>query len=199
MSKKNKVVLTSAEAKNIAEIILDELGKVDKDYQIGWFEEATYKDEYKGEAIPVAQVAKWHEYGYHHPGAIFAKRIIGIKQDSIIGGVEVSKRDPQVVVRRVKPHDVPPRPMLNPVINKYGKKALEVIAKAVSKNFSLNTALKQGAQFLLDRVKMHITNMHEPPNRPLTIFLKGSSHPMIDTGYLRNALRINEVKKTGKK
>lgn len=182
-NEKNKVVLTGADGTSITQAILERLGKCENDYQVGWFEEATYKDEYRNEPIFVAQVAKWHEFGYHHPGSMFRKKVLG---------------NPIPELFRVRAHDVPPRPMLWPVIREQGQRGIEKVAQAIAQGFDLDTALKQGAQFLLDRVKIKITTMTVPPNKPLTIYIKGSSHPMIDTGYLRSALRINKVKK-GKK
>lgn len=38
-------------------------------------------------------------------------------------------------------------------------------------------------------VQQQITDTHEPPNAPATIAAKGSSHPLIDTGQLRQSIR----------
>lgn len=41
-------------------------------------------------------------------------------------------------------------------------------------------------------IKATITDLRDPPNAPITIERKGSSNPLIDTGYLRAAIRHEE-------
>ena len=42
--------------------------------------------------------------------------------------------------------------------------------------------------FMKDRIQTSITTLRSPPNAPATVEIKGSSNPLVDTGFLRNSV-----------
>jgi hypothetical protein len=48
--------------------------------------------------------------------------------------------------------------------------------------------------FMQDKIKKSITDTTTPPNAPSTIKAKGSSHPLIDSGQMRNSVTFVTVK-----
>ena len=43
-------------------------------------------------------------------------------------------------------------------------------------------------EFMKDRIQTSITTLRSPPNAPATVAIKGSSNPLLDTGFLRNSV-----------
>lgn len=54
---------------------------------------------------------------------------------------------------------------------------------------TLEVAANRVGNRMRSDIQQQITDTHEPPNAPATIAAKGSSHPLIDTGQLRQSIR----------
>lgn len=54
------------------------------------------------------------------------------------------------------------------------------------------TALATLGQWAQDRIRKSILEFTSPPNKPMTIRRKGSSHPLIDTGQMLNSIHHTE-------
>ncbi|WP_416861556.1 HK97-gp10 family putative phage morphogenesis protein [Helicobacter ganmani] len=88
--------------------------------------------------------------------------------------------------------NIPPRPFFRNAIKANKRKWVESYRKGL-KARDLNAVERVGVLAASD-VKASITNLKTPPNAPSTIQIKGSSNPLIDTGFLRSAIDY-EVKK----
>lgn len=85
---------------------------------------------------------------------------------------------------------IPPRPFLLNAMRKNRAKYLEAMrkgAKSIIRGQATTRAIlaKLGALGQGD-VQQEITDLRSPPNAPVTIRLKGSSNPLIDTGEMRS-------------
>lgn len=68
---------------------------------------------------------------------------------------------------------------------------LETKLSAVMLNkIPLEKALSAVGVIIVGDVKTFITNLRTPPNKPSTIARKGSSSPLIDTGYMKNQVKF---------
>ncbi len=89
--------------------------------------------------------------------------------------------------------NIPSRPFLRTTINRHHKKYTDLIASGLimyltGKISRQKVQAKIGFTAQAD-VKKEITEWETPPNAELTIALKGSSQPLIDTGQLRNSIQ----------
>lgn len=70
----------------------------------------------------------------------------------------------------------------------YRRDLQRVAARVVAEGASLRGELEKfGAEAASD-VRQAITDFSDPPDAPATVARKGSSHPLIDTGAMRNAV-----------
>ena len=87
---------------------------------------------------------------------------------------------------------VPARPFLIPTINenfkKYTKIAKSPLRKYIVQEESLERILSFIGAAARNDVVRKINTLSEPPNAPLTIALKGSDNPLIDTGHMRSSV-----------
>lgn len=87
---------------------------------------------------------------------------------------------------------IPERPfMRNSVKGNKGKykSFLKAHAAQILKGtMSLNSALTRLGIVASDDIKKEIDATLSPPNSPVTIAMKGSSHPLIDTGAMRQSV-----------
>jgi len=65
--------------------------------------------------------------------------------------------------------------------------------KVLAGSATVKLALSFIGMFLVAKTQQKIVDTHTPPNAPSTIRRKGSSHPLIDTGQLRQSIRNVEV------
>ncbi len=65
------------------------------------------------------------------------------------------------------------------------KKLLRQIVKCEMKS---EEALGLLGEFMADAIKQKMVALKSPPNAPITILIKGSSNPLIDTGQTRNSI-----------
>jgi hypothetical protein len=87
---------------------------------------------------------------------------------------------------------IPERPfMRNAMRDNQGsyKSALRVsAAKILRGDTSLSTVMQKLGILAQGDIQKEITSLMSPPNSPVTIALKGSSKPLIDTGEMRQAV-----------
>jgi hypothetical protein len=93
---------------------------------------------------------------------------------------------------------VPPRPFMKEstpglvkLLNTFFKRRVRLINKGVS---SLDESVKEIAPLLADVIKKTITDLNTPDNADLTVFLKGSDNPLIDTGLMRQTVTSDVIK-----
>lgn len=91
--------------------------------------------------------------------------------------------------------NIPARPFLDvgveSVISKMNLDAEEVLKKGGSPYKALDVM----AETAVGGVKTYIGNLYYPPNSPYTIKMKGSSHPLIATASMRQAVSKEVHKK----
>lgn len=120
---------------------------------------------------------------------------IGIFEDS--GTYEDGKTVVQVGYDNeygVPANNVPPRPFLVPGGQKGFKKAAEQAILAIANGYGEEIALARAAQVMKQSIQRYITALQTPPNAPLTVMLKGSSNPLIDTGKMRRSINYKREK-----
>lgn len=64
--------------------------------------------------------------------------------------------------------------------------------KVLDGKMNAKTALATLGQWVQDRIRKSILEFTSPPNAPMTIRRKGSSHPLIDTGQMLNSIHHTE-------
>lgn len=64
----------------------------------------------------------------------------------------------------------------------------ELMARLVNLEVDLNNFLDLLGEYCSGKVKEHMTDISDPSNSALTVALKGSSNPLIDTGHLRDSI-----------
>ena len=85
---------------------------------------------------------------------------------------------------------VPERPFIRNAIDGAEEDIVRVIeeslqgSQAPSLGFSSLSAGMVG-QVMVARIQQSITTLRDPPNSPVTIAMKGSTNPLIDTGFMR--------------
>lgn len=136
----------------------------DKALEVGFFETAKY-----GNGQYVAQVAVWNEYGTHN---------------------------------------IPPRPFFRSAINENSKEWLKTFKWLVADK-GTDIALEMTGVEMKNDISKSITNFSSPANSPITInggwmttltgkpfFVKGkgSSNPLVDTGFMRNSVAYRITK-----
>lgn len=84
---------------------------------------------------------------------------------------------------------IPERPFMRNAMRDHKddyKTAMEAEAKAIlSGKRSLNRTLNKLGLYATGHIQGEIEALKDPPNAPLTVELKGSSNPLIDTGEMR--------------
>lgn len=97
--------------------------------------------------------------------------------------------------------NIPPRPLLKPVLNKHRDKIFEIFGKVYER---LLAGDEQGADRILGVLAQRVQRWTQAfftedngwaPNAPSTIRRKGSDKPLIDTGSLHQSIRGIFVKK----
>jgi hypothetical protein len=98
---------------------------------------------------------------------------------------------------------VPARPFLRTTfqgerLEKIQKKAQAILSDCAMQNRNAEDFLNQIGLYAASEVQRNITDgsfQPNPPNAPLTIAIKGSSHTLIDTGTMRRAITAWVTKK----
>lgn len=134
------------------------------------------------------------------------KIYFGVPRDTTIRHTGKVKRIDNATILAIMEHgspvkNIPPRPLLKPVLNKHKDKILEIFGKVYA---MLLAGDEQGADRELDILAQRVQRWTQSfftedngwaPNAPSTIRRKGSDKPLIDTGSLRQSIRGIFVKK----
>ena len=87
---------------------------------------------------------------------------------------------------------IPARPFILQAIQNNRKKYIDALKTSASKlvrgETTLETVMSKLGSLAADDVKMEISSGNFVPNSPVTIALKGSDRPLVDTGRLRNSI-----------
>lgn len=87
---------------------------------------------------------------------------------------------------------IPERPFIRGTFDKHEddieSDCIKVFGQVVDGNYSAQTGFDALGQDFVGKVQTYLTELSDPPNAPVTIALKGSSNPLIDTGRLRNSI-----------
>ena len=83
---------------------------------------------------------------------------------------------------------IPSRPFLRNSQNKAIKRGERIVQVRIEENADVEQICKDLGLMLQDEIKDQITHGTFAPNAPSTIKRKGSSHPLIDTGNLRQSV-----------
>ena len=84
---------------------------------------------------------------------------------------------------------IPERPFMIPAGNKAANKTVNITVGSIAGGMDESQALSKAAIMLKNAIQREITNLKEPPNAESTIFKKGSSNPLIDSGYMRKSVK----------
>lgn len=145
------------------------------------------------------------ELAYIHTHGVRSTEMINDMGKDISKGVSYRKAYNLYIRSKGSPlHRIPPRPIIEPALEDSKEQVGELLKKPMLK--ALNGD-KQGAIEALERVGMQGQNIvrawftnpknNWPANSPITIKLKGSSRPLVDTGELRKSITY-VVRKRGK-
>lgn len=74
------------------------------------------------------------------------------------------------------------------------KVAANLVKKVIDRKITGQKAIKLLGEWATGQMKKSITALRTPPNAASTIRKKGSSNPLIDTGYMRSSVTHKEVK-----
>lgn len=87
--------------------------------------------------------------------------------------------------------NIPSRPFLRDSVDKHAEEInafLEAQTKLLVKGTSAQQVLKNIGMFQKAKIQEEITDGSFEPNADSTIWKKGSDHPLIDTGLMRNSV-----------
>ena len=94
---------------------------------------------------------------------------------------------------------IPARPFLGQTVDQHGaeiqKAAAQLVQKICKGQLDAQSALKQLGVLTVGYVQNQITDGDFEPNAPMTVQRKGSDHPLIDTGQLRQGISYVICKK----
>ena len=88
---------------------------------------------------------------------------------------------------------IPARPFFRPAIDKNGNKWLNIFKSQVASNGSIDLSLNKVGELSRGDLIKQIMQTNTPPNAESTIKIKGSSKPLIDTGFLRASVSFKVV------
>ena len=88
---------------------------------------------------------------------------------------------------------IPERPFLRNAMRNNASKYRNAMASSAERillgQATLDSVLTKLGTLAEQDVKNEITSLRSPPNSPVTIEMKGSDNPLIDTGEMRNSVR----------
>lgn len=89
-----------------------------------------------------------------------------------------------------RPFDIPARPFMRPTIAEEMQNVRALLrARANPRTMTVTRADASAiGAYLAGKIQTKITTLREPPNAPSTVELKGSSNPLIDSGFMRTAV-----------
>lgn len=83
---------------------------------------------------------------------------------------------------------IPMRPFMRNALAKNRRKWYKFFATRCKETLDLDKSLNLTGEIMRSDIIKSLTNTTTPPNAPSTIKQKGSSHPLIDTGFLRASI-----------
>lgn len=83
---------------------------------------------------------------------------------------------------------IPMRPFFRNALAKNRKKWFRFFTTQIKNTLDLDKSLNLTGEIMRGDIIKSLTNTTTPPNAPSTIKRKGSSHPLIDTGFLRASI-----------
>lgn len=89
---------------------------------------------------------------------------------------------------------IPARPFFRTAVSKNQGKWLGIFKNQFLANQDFNLSLNQVGEVARGDIVMSIMQTNTPPNAEATIKAKGSSKPLIDTGFMRNSVTFKVVK-----
>lgn len=81
---------------------------------------------------------------------------------------------------------IPQREFMLPASIKSSNKIINTTVNNIANGMDESQALSKAGILFKNAIQREITNLKEPPNAESTIFKKGSSNPLIDTGLMRS-------------
>lgn len=91
-------------------------------------------------------------------------------------------------------NNIPPRPFMRNAVDKDEGKWGRIFQDQMERELPLFQCLKQVGIAMQNSIAASIDRMEEPPNAPSTIRQKGSAHPLIDMGRLKNSAAYEVIK-----
>lgn len=92
---------------------------------------------------------------------------------------------------------IPARPFMSTSfdenLNELNELKFKLYVRIVNDQMTVKQALSLIGEFMVNKTKKKIVALREPPNAPLTIELKKSSNPLIDTAQMLNSVTHVEV------
>lgn len=89
---------------------------------------------------------------------------------------------------------IPKRPFFRTAIAKNQKKWLNILKSQLMQSSDIELAYNQVGEIARGDVVLSINSTNTPPNAKSTIKAKGSSKPLIDTGFLRSSVSFKVTK-----
>lgn len=158
--------ISSSSKKSLLQLVMEKLKAADIDYTIGLYEDS----------------GRYHEGPYTFRGKQrygSGKLVCQVGYDNEYG---------------VPDKNIPPRPFLVPGAEQSFDKAARQAILTIANGEGEEIALEKAAQVIKQGIQRYITALQTPPNAPLTIMLKGSSNPLIDTGKMRRSISYKREK-----
>ncbi|WP_299550156.1 hypothetical protein [uncultured Helicobacter sp.] len=90
--------------------------------------------------------------------------------------------------------NIPPRPFFRNAINKNKVKWIDLLKQQLVSNQNLELSLNQVGEIARGDIITSINQTNTPPNALSTIKQKGSSKPLVDTGFMRSSVNYKVVK-----
>ena len=91
-------------------------------------------------------------------------------------------------------NNIPSRPFMRNAVDKDEAKWARALQDGMEKELSLRQCMKQVGVEMQNSIADSIDEMQDPPNAPATIRKKGSNHPLINTGLLKNSVSYEVIK-----
>lgn len=92
---------------------------------------------------------------------------------------------------------IPPRPFMRGAIHENKDKWVDFLASQTKSFNDLDLALGRTGELVRNDIIKSIDNFTEPPNAIRTILAKKSSHPLINTGFMKSSVTY-EIREKGK-
>lgn len=138
--------------------------------------------------------------GFSLKQALESKLKLGKKESLQVGFFETSKYSNGAYVASVAYRQefgtlkIPMRPFFRNTITKNSKKWFAILGNEIKASSNSSFALNRVGEIVKGDIMQSITALRIPPNAESTIKQKGSSNPLIDTGFLRASVNYKVTK-----